>query len=61
LLFNILVFGQNSLTTVIRYSLANELLSGASAKIKGANNCKCEDRYRKVIIKKILLMETKLL
>ncbi len=53
LLFNILVFGQNSLTTVIRYTHANELFSGVTAKIKGTNNCESEDRYRKVIIKNI--------
>jgi iron complex outermembrane receptor protein len=53
LLFNILAFGQNSFTTVIKDSLANELLSGATAKIKGTNNGEIADREGKVIITNI--------
>jgi hypothetical protein len=50
LLFNILAFGQNSFTTVIKDSLANELLSGATAKIKGTNNGEIADREGKVMV-----------
>ena len=53
LLFNILAFGQNSFTTVIKDSLANELLSGATAKIKGTNNGAIADRDGKVIVTNI--------
>jgi iron complex outermembrane receptor protein len=53
LLFNSIVFGQNSFSTVIKDSLTNELLTGAMAKIKGTNNGSLADIEGKVTITNI--------
>jgi iron complex outermembrane receptor protein len=53
LLFNSIVFSQNSFTTILKDSLTNELLSSATAKIKGSNNGAIADREGKVTISNI--------
>lgn len=53
LLLNLAVFAQNSFTTIIKDSLTNELLSGATAKLMGTNNGSIADREGKVTINNI--------
>ncbi len=52
-LFTSVSFSQNSFTTVIKDSISNELLSGATAKLKGTNNGAIADREGKVTIANI--------
>jgi outer membrane receptor for ferrienterochelin and colicins len=53
LLFNSAVFGQNTFTTTLKDSSANEFLVGAFAKIKGSTNVAIADREGKVTITNI--------
>ncbi len=53
LLFNTFSHSQNTFTAIIKDSLANELLSGASAKINGTSNGSIADKEGKIIITNI--------
>lgn len=53
LIINSAAFGQNSFSTKIKDSLTNELLSGATAKLKGTNNGSIADREGKITINNI--------
>ena len=53
MLINSVAYSQNTFTTVLKDSLANELLSGATANLKGTNNGASADKEGKITLNNI--------